>query len=140
MRSQRGVALIVALFMLLIMTLIGISAIGSSVYEAKLSGNERFAGAAFYVSEGGMDVLISRLPNINAFSDQISTGETYRSGKMIFSTAKPMIPIGGMTKEGFESQWEFKRYQVNSTGEALGAVKEIETQVSLGPFVGSTLY
>lgn len=140
MANQKGVALLVALVMLLVMTLIGISAIGSTVYEAQISGNERFAAAAFYVSQGGVDVGISQLPNTAAFSGNVSGGERYRSGPMTSSTPQPMTFLGIMSKEGFESQYEFKRYQVNATGEAFGAVKEIETQVSLGPYSASTLY
>lgn len=140
MRSQRGVALLVALLMLLVMTLIGISSIGSTVYEAKISGNERFGSAAFYISQGGMDVGISRLPVISEYSEELPSGEKYRSGSMTDSTAKPMKSLGRMRKAGFEATWEFRRYQLNSTGEALGVQKEIETQVSLGPSTGSTLY
>jgi Tfp pilus assembly protein PilX len=138
--DQKGVALVVALIMLLVLTLIGMSSISSTFYESKISGNDRFGAAAFYASKGGVDIGINRLPNITAYSGNIGSDETYRSGRMTPNTPQDLINLGLMARSGYEVTWEFRRIQVNSTGESFGATKEIEVQVSYGPFTAGTQY
>jgi Tfp pilus assembly protein PilX len=138
--DQKGVALVVALIMLLVLTFLGISSITSTVFESRISGNERWGTVAFYAAAGGVDVGISKIPDITAYSGSIGTDETYRSGKMIPRIPQDSKVLGTITRPGYESTWEFRRFQVNATGEAFGAVKEIEVQVSLGPFPAGTQY
>ncbi len=138
--DQKGVALVVALIMLLVLTFLGISSISSSVFEAKISGNERWGSTAFYASAGGVDVGISRLPDITAYSGTIGSDESYRSGRSTDSSPQPQKSLGLMLKPGFETAWEFKRFQINATGESFGARKEIEVQVSMGPYNAGTSY
>ncbi len=140
LKNEKGVVLVIALIMLIVLTLIGISSISSSVFEAKLSGNERYGSAAFYVATGGVEVGISRLPDITAYSGNIGSDESYRSGKMTSNTSQPSKTLGTLLRSGYESSWEFRRFQVNATGESFGAMKEIEVQVSLGPYPASTQY
>ena len=140
LRDQNGVALIVALIMLLVLTLIGMSSISSTFFESKISGNDRFGAAAFYASKGGVDVGINRLPDITAYSGNIGSDETYRSGKITPSIPQPLLNLGIMGRAGYDGTWEFRRFQVNATGESLGASKEIEVQVSMGPYGAGTLY
>jgi hypothetical protein len=87
-----------------------------------------------------VDVGINRLPNITAYSGNIGTDETYRSGKMTPSTPQDSINLGVMGKSGYDVIWEFRRFQVNATGESFGAMKEIEVQVNYGPFSAGTQY
>jgi len=138
--DQKGVALIIALIMLLVLTLIGISSISSTFFESKISGNDRFGAAAFYASKGGVDVGINRLPDITAYSGNIGSDETYRSGRMTPSTPQPLTGLGLMGRAGYDVTWEFRRFQVNATGQSFGAMKEIEVQVSYGPFSEGTQY
>ncbi len=140
LKNEKGVALVIALIMLIVLTLIGISSISSSVFETKISGNERVGSSTFYAAEGGVYVGISRIPDINAYSGAIGTDETYRSGKLTDSSPQPQKNLGAMLKPGFDSNWEFKRFQINATGEFLSAKKEIEVQVSLGPYNAGTSY
>jgi len=53
--DQKGVALVVALVMLLVLTFIGFAAVNLTSYEAKISGNERLYNNAFYASDGGIE-------------------------------------------------------------------------------------
>jgi len=138
--DQKGVALVIALIMLLVLTFIGISSISSSVFEARLSGNERFGSASFYAASGGVEDGISRLPGIAAYSGTIGSDESYRSGSLTDSSAQPQKNLGLMLKPGYEGSWEFKRFQINATGQSFGARKEIEVQVSLGPYPSGTSY
>lgn len=140
LKNERGVALVIALIMLIVLTFLGIASISSSVLEAKISGNERFGSAAFYVASGGMEVGISRLPDITAYSGSIGSDESYRSGSVTASSPQPSKNLGLMYKPGYEGSWEFKRFQINATGQSFGARKEIEIQVSLGPYPSGTSY
>ena len=139
-KNEKGVALVLALIMLVILTFIGISSISSSIFETKISGNERVGSAAFYATEGGVKVGISRLPDITAYSGTIGSDESYRSGSLTDTSPQPSKSLGLMLKPGFETTWEFKRFQINATGESLGARKEIEVQVCLGPYNAGTSY
>jgi Tfp pilus assembly protein PilX len=137
--DEKGIVLVIAMLLLLVLTLIGISSISSSFFEMKISGNDRFGKAAFYASEGGVQVGINQLPQVAAYSGSIGD-ETYRSGKTVPSTPQPLIDLGLMVRPGYETTWEFRRFQINATGASFGAMKEVETQVSLGPFSASTVY
>jgi len=140
LKNEKGVALVIALIMLIVLTLIGISSINSSIFETKISGNERVGSSAFYAAEGGVYVGISRVPDITAYSGTIGKDESYRSGRLTDSSPQPQKTLGVMLKPGFETTWEFKRFQINATGEFSGAKKEIEVQVSLGPYTAGTSY
>jgi hypothetical protein len=138
--DQKGVVLVIALIMLLVLTFLGISSISSNVFETKISGNERFGSASFYAASGGVEVGISRIPDITAYSGSIGSDESYRSGSLTASSPQPSKNLGLMYKAGYEGSWEFKRFQINATGQSFGARKEIEIQVSLGPYPSGTSY
>ncbi len=79
-KKQQGAVLIVGLIMLLVMTLIGLSAMRSTILEEKMAGNYRDSNIAFQVAEAALrdgenDILcdgctrgspISGLTNFNA--------------------------------------------------------------------------
>jgi hypothetical protein len=54
-RDQRGVALILALLVLLILTLLGINAIQTTTFEASIAGHLRVYNLAFNAADGGID-------------------------------------------------------------------------------------
>ncbi len=139
--DQKGIALVIALIMLLVLTLINISSIDSSVFEIKISGNERIGSAAFYAASGGVDVGIDRLPTTLAYGPTcIGSDESYRSGSMTDSGPQPQKNLGLITRPGYESVWSFTRFQTNATGSSFGAVREVEVQISFGPYGGGTVY
>ena len=141
LKNEKGVALVIALIMLIILTFIGISAISSSVFEAKISGNERWGSAAFYAASAGVEVGISRLPDISVYGPiPVGSDETCRSGNLTSTSPQPQKNLGLSFKPGFDPTFQFKRYQVNAVGESFGARKEIEVQVLLGPYAGGTSY
>ena len=140
LRNQQGMALVVTLLILFILILIGMSSIGSTITETKLSGTERAASSAFYLSEGGAEVGFNQLPNISPYSGAIGSEGRYRSGEMTASGPQALKSLGPIAKGGYETLWEFRRFQVNATGESFGAQREIELQVSVGPFPEGTTY
>jgi Tfp pilus assembly protein PilX len=140
LKNEKGVVLVIALIMLVVLTFLGVASINSSIFEARISGNDRVGSAAFYAAEGGVKVGISRLPDITSYSGSIGSDESYRGGRLTDTSPQPSKNLGVMLKPGFETTWEFRRFQVNATGESFGARKEIEVQVSLGPYNAGTSY
>lgn len=55
LKDQKGIALVVALIMLLVLTFIGFGAVSLTSYEARIAGNERVYNNAFYTSDGGIE-------------------------------------------------------------------------------------
>lgn len=140
LRNEKGVALVIALIMLILLTFIGIGSISSSIFETKISGNERVGSTAFYAAEGGVQVGIVGLPDTTPYYNTLVSGVSYRSGRLTDTSPQPSKDLGLMFKSGYDVAWEFKRFQVNATGEYTGARKEIEAQVSLGPYPSGTSY
>ena len=140
--NGKGAAMIIALLILLVLTLIGISSISTSTYETNIAGNERVGADAFYASEGGIQVAVSQIPDTDPISrTKVGEDSYYWSGApKDKGSPKNLKSFGSHRKIGFDSSWAFKRFQANATGEALGALKEIEVQVGYGPFSAGTDY
>lgn len=56
-RDQKGAVLVIAIVMLLILSVIGIYAMGSSVIEIKIAGQKKFYNAAFNDADGGVQYV-----------------------------------------------------------------------------------
>jgi Tfp pilus assembly protein PilX len=143
LREEKGVALIIALLMLLVLTLIGISAISTTTFEASISGNERMRTDAFYAAEAGIQVAINQIPdNTNPIPKTKIKEDSYywSGGAKDEGSPKSLASLGLSPKAGFDSSWAFKRFQLNTAGKFYGATKELEVQVSYGPFRAGTEY
>jgi hypothetical protein len=143
LRNKKGVALIIALIMLLILTFIGISAISTTTFETNISGNERVGTVAFYASEAIIQKGLDQLPDTTAIPRTKIGEDSY--GWSVTPTEKgspqSLINLGLYSMAGDElSIWEYRRFQVNATGESFSTAREIEAQVSYGPFRAGTQY
>ena len=65
LKDQSGVALVIALIMIVILTLIGLASTYSSIFEIKLSGNKRGATNAFYAADGGAQSIQADINNFD---------------------------------------------------------------------------
>jgi hypothetical protein len=63
--DQSGIALVIAILMLLILTLMGTASVTTSTYEIKLSGSKRGSTAAFYATDGGIQSALAEIENFN---------------------------------------------------------------------------
>jgi Tfp pilus assembly protein PilX len=144
LKSEKGVALIIALIILLVLTLIGISAISTTTYETSISGNERVGTDAFYASEAGIQDGIHQLPtSITPIARKaLGRDSFYWSGTSPDKpNGAPLRSLGVYQRSGYDpSVWTFKRFQVNSTGESSGANREVEVQLTYGPVPAGTNY
>jgi hypothetical protein len=59
LRNQSGAALVIALIMLIVITLIALASSYTSIFEMKISGNKRGSTDAFYAADGGINAIIS---------------------------------------------------------------------------------
>jgi len=143
LREEKGVALVIALLMMLVLTLIGISSISTTNFETSISGNERVRMDAFYAAEAGIQVAINQVPdNTNAIPKTKIKEDSYywSGGAKDEGNPQSLMSLGLSPKAGFDSSWTFKRFQLNTTGKFFGATKELEVQVTYGPFRASTEY
>jgi len=58
--EEKGIVLVLAMLLLLVVTLIGISALNTSTYDIRISGSERASVQAFYVAEAGLNEFMGR--------------------------------------------------------------------------------
>jgi hypothetical protein len=73
LRNESGVALVVALFMIVILSLIGLASSSTSTFEIRLSGNKRGAADAFYTAEAGSQSVLANVGNFTIASYQTLT-------------------------------------------------------------------
>jgi type IV pilus assembly protein PilX len=65
LKNQSGAALVIALIMLIVLTLIGLASTFTSTFEMKLSGNKRGSTNAFYAADSGIQVVMANISNFN---------------------------------------------------------------------------
>jgi len=140
LRDEEGVVLVVALILLLVLTLIGISSISTTSFESIISGNDRSSNAAFYAAEAALHVGMKMIPDKVHIGSKVvisrvevkSGDDEYLSGSVFYQ--------GLAFRPYFDQSWNFNRYQINAIGEYTGSRKDIETQVSYGPLTAGTNY
>jgi hypothetical protein len=64
-KDQSGIALVIAILMLLILTLMGTASVMTSTYEMRLSGSNRGSTDAFYATDGGIQSALAEIDNFN---------------------------------------------------------------------------
>ena len=108
--NRRGVSLVIALLILLIVTLIGISAIQTTTFETNIAGNEKLYNRAFYHSDAGIDYFFGTTQSYILLPD---TGGTIDSQEM-------GVGLGGGR---FTLQWK-------KIGEETGPPRKVEFWVT----------
>jgi len=93
--NQKGIALVIALIMLLVLTLVGLSAISMTSFEANIAGNQRVYNMAFYTADGGVE----------NFRGRVSGGEFIYSA---VNSASYQVTIGGNTSNVSYEKWSRK--------------------------------
>lgn len=75
LRNQSGAALVIALIMIIVMTLIVLAASFTSTFEIKLAGNKRGSTDAFFAADSGVQSVMARVENFDLPGKYI--GEKY---------------------------------------------------------------
>ncbi len=125
LKNQSGAALVIALVMMIVLTLIGLASIFSSTFEIKLSGNKRCSTDAFYAADSGVQVLVANVNNFNPgthaypydpFTDKVANPDnpTKAAANITYITAQLGAPRG----YGFSAlNFEFEHFLIQSTGQ-----------------------
>ena len=134
LRDQSGMVLVVGLLLLLISTILGIAAIGTSSFEICLSGNQRASEEAFYAAEAGIWDATDRLKT-KTISDVGNENNTaWNSGgstagyNNTFTVTHLVVgnpPAVGKTSKGITY------YLIRSTGIAGTAQRKLEALVTI---------
>jgi hypothetical protein len=142
LRDEKGIAMVVALVILLVLTLIGFSSISTSTFESNIAGNERLGTDAFYAAEGCLQIGFNQLPVTTAIAvTGLGTDARYWSGGPADKASpKNLSNLGRWRNEHTGVDWGSRRYQVNCSGESSAATKQVESQVIRGPLILTTEY
>lgn len=123
--NQSGVALVIALIMIIVLTLIGLASTFTSTFEIKLSGNKRGSTDAFYAADSGVQIVIANIENFDLpgkyvdnkydpFTNPSNPNPTKAKGTIHFLPEEQGAPRGfgiSATQVGFE------HYLIESTGQ-----------------------
>ena len=146
--NDRGSALVLALLILVLLTLMGISATTTSTFEVQMAGNEKFHEMAFYSAESGWQEALNWLdrqyPGIteqvgwDSGSGTFSTGDKYDNPDYIpladdNNTGYYIkIDFAGTTPvSGYGTDFRRFNYRVNSVGMGPGNARS-ELSVTAG--------
>jgi hypothetical protein len=66
--NQSGAALVIALIIMIVLTLIGLASTFTSTFEIRLSGNKRGSTDAFYATETGIQATLANSANFTTSS------------------------------------------------------------------------
>ena len=122
LKNQSGAALVIALIMMIVLTLIGLASIFTSTFDIKISGNKRGSTDAFYGADSGIQVLVARVENFNPsthnypynpFTDVNNINPTNAQATITYDTAQQGAPRGGGVSA---LSFEFEHFLVASTG------------------------
>jgi len=125
--NQSGTALVVALSMIIVISLIALASSYTSLFEIKLSGNKRGSTDAFYGADTGVNEITTNIANFNLnqydaqthtyspFSDSTNTtpNPTQVQAKITYMPAQAGPPRG----MGFSAiNLGYAYYQIQSVG------------------------
>lgn len=65
LKEESGAVLVIALVMMVVLTLIGIAASFTSIFELMISGHKRSSTNAFYAADSGVQVIVANIDNFN---------------------------------------------------------------------------
>jgi hypothetical protein len=124
-KDQSGVALVLALVMIVILTLIGLASTYTSTFEMKLSGNKRGTTDAFYAADSGVQVVVANVDNFSLpgkyvdnkydpFTDPKNPNPTKANVLIQYDTTQEGSPRGS----GFSAiSFEFRHFVIDSKGQ-----------------------
>jgi len=136
--NQRGAVIFIAVIMLLILSIIGIYAVGSSTIEVKVSAQKRFYDEAFNVADAGIAFALTAVTfgNIDTQNPSDSTSEgtidTSDTGLPISSLGVYYLgntppPSGsGTGSRGFKAHYHRIASEGSDAGDNATAAIEVE--------------
>ena len=126
LKNQSGAALVIALIMIIVMTLIVLAASFTSIFEIRLAGNKRGSTDAFFAADSGVQIVIANIENFDLpgkyvgnkydpFTDPKNTNSTKAQVQINYDGTQSGAPRGfGFSATG---NYEFVHYLIESTGQ-----------------------
>lgn len=137
LRDQSGAALVIALIMIIVLTLIGLASTFTSIFEIKLSGNKRGSTDAFYTADGGIQCVLATLTNFNVPGSYVPAGALPTDLQSESIDLKLTSPTLGVS---FDDPPQVTIYHTTSTGAPRGlgfsATGNIEYQYHIIDSIG----
>jgi len=124
-RNQSGAALVIALIMIIVMTLIVLAASFTSIFEIRLAGNKRGSTDAFFAADSGVQIVVANIENFDLpgkyvgnkydpFTDPKNTNPTKAQVQINYDGTQSGAPRGmGFSATG---NYEFVHYVIESMG------------------------
>ena len=124
-KNQSGAALVIALIMIIVMTLIVLAASFTSTFEIKLAGNKRGSTDAFFAADSGVQIVVANIENFDLpgkyvgnkydpFTDPKNTNPTKAQVQINYDGTQSGAPRGmGFSATG---NYEFVHYVIESMG------------------------
>lgn len=133
LKNERGIALVIALLIMVVLTVLGIAVIMNVNTEIKISGNAKDSKQAFYTAESGLQAGLGQLPSLSAFSATLANGLTYSS----YPTGQPLPqPTSMSCPAGYGSSAYCFKYSLDVSGSGPnGASKRVTADVRYGPYL-----
>lgn len=130
-KNQSGVALVIAMIMIIVMTVIVLAASLTSIFEIKLAGNKRGSTDAFFAADSGVQIVMAKVENFDLpgkydvadkyhysqdASNQNSTQNPTKADIIIYHNSTQTGPPRGL---GFSASgnYDFVHYLIESTGQ-----------------------
>ena len=152
-KNERGVALLISVFVLMLVGAIGVAALNNSENEAMAGGRTRGASRALYAADAGIQLALARLsespPNLAPIDIDYGRGGFVQSRTRSQTAAQPLgfagsgagadgssaPPEGYALPSGSGGAFSTDVYQINITASADGtAVAEVEARLGVaGP-------
>ena len=89
MGNERGVALVVAVLVMVTATFLGIAAVMTSDIEMRISGNQRCMDKAFYAADAGVDRGLAWLITLGTSAPSKAELPTMSGTKHVFDANDP---------------------------------------------------
>jgi hypothetical protein len=121
-KDQKGAVLVIAIVMLLILSIVGIYAMGSSIIEIKISGQKRFYDAAFNDADGGVSYVRALNPFGGITSDNGPDNPvTYNSPNSDFNFSVDVSYLGNSpppvgSRYGYRTGFKAHYHRIDSQG------------------------
>lgn len=141
---EQGIALVTALILLLVMTILGISTVSTASMEVRMAANDQFLENAFQAAETGLDGDLARLNN-GAVVSPAATGNPAAGDPLvcnapvegavpeiggIFTTTLCYVGTGGLP-EGYDIG-KYNHYMFQNDSQGVVEMGQASSLQSLG--------
>lgn len=118
-RSMRGSALIIAMILLFILSLLAVAGMSMSTAEIVMASNEQFRRLASDAASAGIETAVSRLRS--------SSGESEVSSDKFIATIRHAGDEASLPDSSAE-RFTGRHFEIESTGHAARRARDVQTQ------------